>query len=613
VSSNIEKEELLITFEASTYIRFNKGFSVPQQVWSEVVSWWGPVIVESNGNLSFDVAIYDFEVRKDWLRDYWVNEGHTVRVDSDVISKIQNLKTSQNLFEDLASSFWSPTEDEVENFEPGLIRPLTKMQIRNVFQLLRMPHGSNFSVPGAGKTTTELVVWNLLRARGMIEKMLVVCPRSAFESWQDEGVNIFSSPPEVSIFNEDPISSSTQILITNYEQLENQGKLNRLLFWTGTENTLLVIDEAHRIKGGANSIRWKACKRLSLVARRTDLLTGTPLPQGLDDLRNLLTLAWKDLPLSYLTESRIQGLRRGGIYVRTTKEELGLPPVTIREVLLPMGPVQSEIYSALSKSYAGSFQLSEMDQKSLQKRGRAVFSLIAAATNPGLLLSQKNDESFLNLIWPPIEIKQNPWMTEILGNYSLHEIPPKYTWLINLIRDRSTKGKKVIVWSNFVGNLRALEKLLSPYGAILIYGATPIEERKAKLDEFRFSTRATVLLTNPQTLGEGVSLHQVCHEAVYLDRTYNAGHYLQSVDRIHRLGLPIDQETEIHFLISERTIDERVENRLAIKIERLARVMEDNGLVIGSIPNSDEDESLSFAGIDDEDLDDLFSHLILEG
>ena len=42
----------------------------------------------------------------------------------------------------------------------------------------------------------------------------------------------------------------------------------------------------------------------------------------------------------------------------------------------------------------------------------------------------------------------------------------------------------------------------------------------------------SVLLANPQTLGEIDAYIRYSNQAVYVDRTYNAGHYLQSLDRI---------------------------------------------------------------------------------
>ena len=57
-----------------------------------------------------------------------------------------------------------------------------------------------------------------------------------------------------------------------------------------------------------------------------------------------------------------------------------------------------------------------------------------------------------------------------------------------------------------------------------------------------------VLVTNPQTLAESVSLHMVCHDAVYFEYGYNLVHLLQSKDRIHRLGLPTGQKTRYYFM-----------------------------------------------------------------
>lgn len=56
------------------------------------------------------------------------------------------------------------------------------------------------------------------------------------------------------------------------------------------------------------------------------------------------------------------------------------------------------------------------------------------------------------------------------------------------------------------------------------------------------------LITNPHTLAESVSLHSICHDAIYFEYSYNLVHLLQSKDRIHRLGLPSDQYTQYYFL-----------------------------------------------------------------
>ena len=155
-----------------------------------------------------------------------------------------------------------------------------------------MENGANFSVPGAGKTFCQLVVWRWLNVRGKVGNLLVICPRSAFEAWSAEPGLSFTQPSQAQIFGSEPIQPRTEILISNYEQLENDQKLGRLRRWVLDNQSLIVLDEAHRLKGGAGSVRWRACRELVADAPRVDLLTGTPMPQSFEDLRNLLALSW---------------------------------------------------------------------------------------------------------------------------------------------------------------------------------------------------------------------------------------------------------------------------------------------------------------------------------
>ena len=156
--------------------------------------------------------------------------------------------------------------------------------------------------------------------------------------------------------------------------------------------------------------------------------------------------------------------------------------------------------------------------------------------------------------------------------------------------------------------------MLKQFNPVMIYGATPQEERISLIEKFKHDPDCFALITNPQTLGEGISLHHHCHEAVYIDRTYNAGLYLQSLDRIHRLGLAEDQVTNVYVLQSEGTVDTAISSRLQSKIQTMADALDDQSLSRSSIENFDDDIDYSgIVGINDEDLNDLLSHLKLSG
>lgn len=600
--------DIRISLERDNQILIEPIGEMNSEDWYALQSWWEPGHNICRCPKPIKVWPAVFAYKKNWLRENWTRLGHKVFFEADVVKAVKVAEGLISDFERLAIGDKDVPEINLDFLQ--LKRALTPFQVTNLRDLITMNNGANFSVPGAGKTSTALAVWQYFRHTNKAQRLLVICPRSAFEAWELEPELILTDPIKVHQFSEDPIPPDAQLMYINYEQLENEGRLKRIVRWMEHVSTILVIDEAHRVKGGANSIRWRACLELCNHAVRVDLLTGTPMPQSHEDLRNLFGLSWQGIPKAYFSESRLSSLRRGGVYVRTTKRELGLPPMRVEAISLPMSPVQNEIYSALRRRFAGQFGMGEGDYGYFEKKGKAVMALLAAATNPGLLMRTYNEESFLGFNWPPVTLLGDERLVSVLQKYASHEISEKYKWVVRYIDKAASEGRKTLIWSTFVGNLLALNKLLEPYHPALIYGATSGSDRVSELKRFRKTTHCSVLLSNPQTLGEGVSLHNECHEAIYVDRSYNAGMYLQSLDRIHRLGLPPEQDTTVYVLQTEGSIDFRVSKRLETKIDRLGQYLNDAGLVEVSLPSGDSDDPPdSLLGIDELDLNDLFEHL----
>ena len=334
------------------------------------------------------------------------------------------------------------------------------------------------------------------------------------------------------------------------------------------------------------------------------------MPQGYSDLKNLLNLSWNGLPRNFLSEDKIRSIRPGTIFVRTTKNQLQLPEVNFEEVPIIPSNIQSQIYSALKRSYIGNLNLTFSNKQYLAKRGVAVMSMIAACSNPGLLAGRHVEEAYLGFNWPPNEIADDGDLMDAINNYVSYEIPPKYEWIIKFILKSSKQQKKTIIWSNLVGNLTALHKFLHKFNPALVYGGIEMDQRKKEIEKFRNNKDCYVLLTNPQTLGEGISFHHVCNQAIYVDRTYNAGQYLQSLDRIHRLGIPQNTKTSIYLLNTENSIDNRISSRLRNKINLMADVLNDNSLKkVVDFNLYDFEEQSYDLGLNKLDLDDLLNHL----
>ena len=104
------------------------------------------------------------------------------------------------------------------------------------------------------------------------------------------------------------------------------------------------------------------------------------------------------------------------------------------------------------------------------------------------------------------------------------------------------------------------------------------ETRERVLHEFLTHDGPAVFITNPASCSESISLHHACHDAIYLDRTYDAALYLQSIDRIHRLGLPPGADVTIHLLLAthdaQPTIDHLVDTSLTQKRDAMEEVLQ---------------------------------------
>lgn len=487
-------------------------------------------------------------------------------------------------------------------------RSLKQFQLRDAAKLLGLAHGANFSVPGAGKTTVAYAVYEAEHHAGKIDQLLVVAPLSAFDAWQTEVKECFTpgQAPLVKVFGT-PDSQDAEILLVNYHRLA--GNLKDLTKWVRKRPTLVLLDEAHRMKAGRVGQHGSACLDLAFSASRRDVLTGTPAPQSVQDFVALYEFLWpgqvrRILPAEALKTTpqpdALHAINRAirPLFVRTTKKELKLLPPTLRRVVVPLSGLQREIYSSLRDRYAGMLRMSMNDRLELARMGTVVMYLLEAASNPQLLAVGSRDLPG-EFAHPPLPVEPGSRLWEMILGYGRYETPPKFTRLREIIAQNvaePTGPRKTLVWSNFVSNLEGLKRWLAEYQPAIIHGGIPSVTsapnatitRESELQRFRRDDDCKVLLANPAAMSEGVSLHHDCHDAVYFDRTFNAGHYLQSIDRIHRLGMDPNQRTTLLFMITSDTVDQVVDTRIRDKATNLARALDDKELVRMSLPD-DED------------------------
>ena len=130
-------------------------------------------------------------------------------------------------------------------------------------------------------------------------------------------------------------------------------------------------------------------------------------------------------------------------------------------------------------------------------------------------------------------------------------------------------------------------------------GEVPQVEREDTINLFNNPSNNdfNVIIANPFSVAESISLHKGCHNAIYLERDYNCSNFIQSKDRIHRVGLDKNQLTKYFYIISKDSIDEVINDSLHTKIVRMEQIINDD------IP--------LFKRIDDNDETDIINGLIL--
>ncbi len=497
-------------------------------------------------------------------------------------------------------------------------RPLRPFQLRNLARLLEMPHGADFSVPGSGKTATILAAHFILRHEGQLDRLLVVAPKNAFLSWDEEVRDCVTPSPGVDRLSSAQVVASTlggdaEIVLISYHLLPNV--LREVSAWAYRHATHVVLDESHRIKAGLEGVLASAALRLSSVAKRRDILSGTPLPLGISDLDPQMRFLWpghRIVPVGRSAQNRDDSSRAAikNLYVRTVKRELGLRPPRISWTEVQLEPLQREIYDALRNRAAESLRgISHLDRAALSQLGKQVIHLIEAASNPALLTRRDFQFSV-----EPLQILPDTRLWDLCQDYAKFEKPAKVDTALNRAREITDRGGKVVIWTSFIGNVEAITQALSDLGAVYLHGGVPStgqsdpDSRESRILRFRTDRECRVLVANPAACGEGISLHQECHHAIYVDRTYNAAHFVQSLDRIHRLGLPDGVDTYCEILVATDTIDNRVEQRLAEKVRTMSAVLDDPELSQLVYDPEDITEDVP-GGLDYQDAEDLLQHL----
>jgi SNF2 family DNA or RNA helicase len=557
--------------------------------------------------------------------------GFEVRLDAGLQEWFHSFQSERELVERIrAGAVAEPILKDYSSY--SIVRPLLDHQIRGIKHGLRVQHAANFSVPGSGKTMTALCVFAVLKSEGTVNRILLVGPASSFVPWQEEFRQTFGRDANTvrlignSARRAEMLAKldGVELLLCTYQMAYRERQ--NLLHALRRDKYLLILDESHCIKNIDLGPWASTAQELSPYATRRMILTGTPMPRSPRDLWSQFTFLW---PSEALLKDRSHFDQRASslnviselkpelspFFIRTKKSDLRLPKsemnfFRITEAEIPhRQKLVIRLLELKTLQQAKNLGLGTTDVSTLRRWRRArTIRLLQAASNPALLAS-----SISELGETGEALDSEPTLTKLLRDYSQVEIPAKVKWTVDTVRRLISEKRKVVVWATHVKNLTLLNELLAEFSPLLVYGGVPayeedadseFENREKNIREFKTRADRPLLLANPGACSESISLHAVCQDAIYLERTFNCGQFLQSMDRINRVGMLPGTHATYHIPLISCAIEHVLDTRLAERQRALYELLDDDMPVLGY-----EEGSLLLER--EEDLEAIF-HQVLQ-
>lgn len=395
-----------------------------------------------------------------------------------------------------------------------------------------------------------------------IDGALIICKKSLLHTWKNEILKHSHLFPIILSGSKSQRGRSFltygHFYIGNYESVLQDLALIELIL--KHKNFAIVLDESQKIKNPDAKIT-KAILSLKDLSTKKIIITGTPIANKPQDIwsqfyfldggqtmgsdfnkfRKKYNLKLKGEASCEKFQERLLDLRNiiDHISIRRTKDVLELPEKKYIDICVELSPKQQEIYDTAKK---------ELYYEIKGEDGRTITEKI---------------ENYLVKLLRLTQIASNPKL--IIDDYN--ETPAKLLKLDKMVDEIVENNEKLIIWTSFRKNIRLLRKRYKDLGGLMLFGDIPIEERNSIVIKFITEPKHKVLVANPAAAKEGLTLTSA-NNAIYLDRNFKMDDYLQSQDRIHRIGQT--RKCSIIKLIGKNTIDEYTDEIIEKK-ELIAR------------------------------------------
>jgi len=458
-----------------------------------------------------------------------------------------------------------------------------------VAALIEFKYFAIFDEMGLGKTFQMIAALSHLFKYNKTEKAIVICPSSLIYTWRDEvdkysemDMSIVSGTKKkkLEVINSF-IDNDSKILILGYGTTVGADYLNLLINVCQSNRVTLIADESQYIKN-PDSKTTVGCLKLSEFAERRYIFTGTPIANKPEDIWSQITFInpnvfgldrWKFLEKFTLRKDIEikEGPRKGhkfkliygyknmitikdrlaDISLRRLKDNIpGMPAKVYEKRYVELNASERKLYNEMNSEMIAYFE--SIDDK----------TFIAEASNQLVKLGRLT------------QIASNPAI--IHEEYSV--TPSKILEVASILEDTIYENKKAIIFTNYLQNIKDLKKHFEAlrlkggpdYNPLFITGDSTSEEKNAAEKMFQSSPEHKIMIATTQAAKTGFTL-TAADTAIYMDRSFSLTEWLQSQDRIHRIGQT--GTCTIISIIAVKTTDELIDERLASK-EKVARFLQ---------------------------------------
>ena len=407
----------------------------------------------------------------------------------------------------------------------GNLRAYQEFGTRYILTMKRVLLGDEM---GLGKTIQAIAAMTHLYGEDRQSRFLVVCPASVMINWCRE-IQKFSDIP-VNLLHgpmlEDALLCWKELggaAVTNYESM---GKIvgtidNHLTL------SMLIIDEAHYIKN-PEAKRTQYIHALDDESERILLMTGTPLENKVGEMCELIGFVRPDMVKNvraYAGMRQLPAFREmlAPVYLRRQRDMVldELPPLTVEEEWCEMTAEDSAAYGieVMGGNFMGMRRVSflQEDMRTSSKAQR----------------------------------------------------------LFELCEQAMEGGGKVIVYSYFRETIRKVCDFLGPMVIGSITGSTPPEERQDLIDRFSQTPDGAVLVCQVQAGGTGLNI-QAAGIVIFCEPQIKPSLTWQAISRVYRMGQV--QNVLVYHLLCENTVDEAMQEILAVKEEEFDMFAHDSAI-----------------------------------